>query len=227
MATVGAIVVGAGRSERMSGADKVFASLDGRPLLAYSVAAFAASRAVHFIVVVLHERNLERGRALIAEGRWRKVVAVVPGGERRQDSVRAGLAALPPCDLVAVHDAARPLVTTDLIRRGVEVAAQTGAAIAAMPVKDTIKRVGDGGRIVATPPREQLWAAQTPQLARRDLLERAFALADERGLTVTDEAGLLEAAGEPVTVFAGSYRNLKITTPEDLAIAAVLLGVAG
>jgi 2-C-methyl-D-erythritol 4-phosphate cytidylyltransferase len=182
---------------------------------------------VQFIVVVLHERNLERGRALVQERRWRKVVAVCAGGERRQDSVRAGLGALPPCDLVVVHDAARPLITTDLIRRGVEVATATGAAaIAAMPVKDTIKRVDDGGRVVETPPRERLWAAQTPQVAHRAALERAFALADRRGLTVTDEAALLEAAGEPVSVFAGSYHNLKITTPEDLAIAAALL-VAG
>ena len=137
MTTVGAIIVGAGRGERMGGqgGDKVFAALDGRPLLAYSVATFAASRVVQFIVVVLHERNLERGRALVQERRWRKVVAVCAGGERRQDSVRAGLGALPPCDLVVVHDAARPLITTDLIRRGVEVATATGAAaIAAMPV---------------------------------------------------------------------------------------------
>ena len=224
MATVGAIIVGAGRGERMGKPDKVFLPLDDRPLLAYSLAAFNASRQVQFIVVVLAEDQLERGRALVTEGRWRKALAVCPGGERRQDSVRAGLAALPPCDFVAVHDAARPLVTTDLIRRGIEVAMATGAAIAAVPVKDTIKRVADGGLIVETPPRESLWAAQTPQIARRDALERAFALADERGLTVTDEASLLEAAGVPVTIFAGSYRNVKVTTPEDLAVATALLG---
>ena len=224
MATVGAIIVGAGRGERMGGVDKVFAPLAGRPLLAYSLAAFEASRVVHAIVVVLSEGNLERGRALVREGRWRKVRAVCAGGARRQDSTRAGLAALPPCDLVAVHDAARPLVTTDLIRRGVEVATATGAAVAAMPVKDTIKRVGEDGRVLETPPRETLWAAQTPQIVRRATLERAFAAADARGLTVTDEAGLLEALGEPVTVFAGSYHNLKVTTPEDLVLAAALLG---
>ncbi len=224
MATVGAIIVGAGRGERMGGVDKVFAPLAGRPLLAYSLAAFEASRLVHAVVVVLSEGNLERGRALVREGRWRKVRAVCAGGARRQDSTRAGLAALPPCDFVAVHDAARPLVTTDLIRRGVEMATIAGAAVAAMPVKDTIKRVGEGGRVLETPPRDTLWAAQTPQIARRATLERAFAEADARGLTVTDEAGLLEALGEPVTVFAGSYHNLKVTTPEDLVLAAALLG---
>ena len=223
MSIVGAVIVGAGRGERMGDPDKVFLTLDGRPLLAHSVSAFNASRPIQFIALVLAEHQLERGRALVAEWRWRKVVAVCAGGERRQDSVRAGLAALPPCELVAVHDAARPLVTTDLIRRGVEAATATGAAIAAVPVKDTIKRVGRDGLIVETPPREALWMAQTPQVARRDALERAYAFADERGLTATDEAGLLEAAGVPVAVFAGSYDNLKVTTPEDLAMVAALL----
>jgi 2-C-methyl-D-erythritol 4-phosphate cytidylyltransferase len=226
MATVGAIIVGAGRGERMGGLDKVFTLLADRPILTYSLATFEASRLVHYIVLVLHERHLARGQALLHDepARWRKVVAVVPGGERRQDSVRAGLAALPPCDYVIVHDAARPLVTTEIIRRGVETAQTTGAAIAATPVKDTIKRVRDGGLIVETPPRETLWAAQTPQIAQRAALERAFAFVEARGLTVTDEAAALELAGEPVSVFAGSYRNLKITTPDDLAVAAALLG---
>lgn len=223
MVTVGAIIVGAGRGERMGGVDKVFAPLGGRPLLAYSIATFQASRLVHSIVVVLNERNVEQGRALVRDGRWNKVVAVITGGARRQDSTRAGIAALPGCDLVAVHDAARPFVTTDLIRRGVETANAHGAAIAAMPVKETIKEVRDDGRIVRTPPRETLWAAQTPQFARRDLLAGALDRAQEAGRTVTDEAAALEAAGTAVTVFAGSYSNIKVTTPEDLILAAALL----
>ncbi len=223
MATVGAIIVGAGRGERMGGVDKVFAPLGGKPLLAYSVAAFQASRLIHFIVIVLNERNVEQGRALVRDGRWNKVVATITGGERRQDSTRAGIAALPGCDLVAVHDAARPFVTTDLIRRGVEVARGYGAAIAAMPVKETIKEVSDDGLVLRTPPRETLWAAQTPQFARRDILARALDRAQEAGQTVTDEAAALEAAGEPVAVFAGSYSNIKVTTPEDLILAAALL----
>ncbi|MFN8540300.1 MAG: 2-C-methyl-D-erythritol 4-phosphate cytidylyltransferase [Thermomicrobiales bacterium] len=109
------------------------------------------------------------------------------------------------------------------MRRGVETAQITGAAVAAMPVKETIKQVGDGGLVIATPPRETLWAAQTPQIARRDALETALAVANERGRTVTDEAAALEAIGQPVSVFAGSYANIKITTPEDLILAAALL----
>ncbi len=229
MATVGAIIVGAGRGERMGGVDKVFAPLGGRPILAHSTAAFQASPLIRSIVVVLNERNVEQGRALVREGRWDKVVAVITGGARRQDSTRAGIAALPGCDLVAVHDAARPFVTTELIRRGVEAATARGAAVAAMPVKETIKRVRDDGLILDTPPRETLWAAQTPQFARRVALARALDRAQERGQTLTDEAAALEAAGEPVTVFTGAYTNIKVTTPEDLILAAALLaaGVCG
>ncbi len=223
MATVGAVIVGGGRGERMGGVDKVFAPLGGQPILAYSLAAFEASRLVHFVVVVLNERNLAQGQALIDAGRWRKVVAVIAGGERRQDSTQRGLAALPPCELVAVHDAARPFVTTDLIRRGVETARTCGAAVAAMPVKETIKQVRDDGMVIATPPRTTLWAAQTPQIARRDVLERALTQATERGATMTDESAALEAIGQPVMVFAGSYTNIKVTTPEDLILAAALL----
>jgi 2-C-methyl-D-erythritol 4-phosphate cytidylyltransferase len=223
MATVGAIIVGAGRGERMGGVDKVFAPLGDRPILSYSIAAFQASRLVHFIVVVLNASNVEQGRALVRAGHWNKVVAVITGGGRRQDSVQAGIAALPGCDLVAVHDAARPFVTTDLIRRGVETATAHGAAIAAMPVKETIKQVRDDGLIVRTPPRDTLWAAQTPQLAQRDLLAQALDGAYEAGRTVTDEAAALEAAGVAVRVFAGSYSNIKVTTPEDLILAAALL----
>ena len=223
MATVGAIIVGAGRGERMGGVDKVFAPLGGQPILAYSIAAFQASELIEAIVVVLNERNVEQGRAIIREGGWGKVVAVITGGARRQDSTRAGIAALPECDIVAVHDAARPFVTAELIGRGVEAALAHGAAIAAMPVKETIKQVDAAGLILSTPPREALWAAQTPQLARRTALAAALDSAQACGATVTDEAAALEAAGERVAVFAGAYTNLKVTTPEDLILAAALL----
>lgn len=223
MATVGAVIVGAGRGERMGGVDKVFAPLGGRPLLAYSIAAFEASSAVEAIVLVLNERNLAQGEALVRASRWRKVVAIVTGGARRQDSTQRGVAALPACDIVAVHDAARPFVTTELIRRGVEATLAHGAAVAAMPVKETIKQVRDDGVVVATPPRETLWAAQTPQLARRAALELALTRAAERGATMTDEASMLEAIGQSVAVFTGAYTNIKVTTPEDLILAAALL----
>jgi 2-C-methyl-D-erythritol 4-phosphate cytidylyltransferase len=223
MGTVGAIIVGAGRGERMGGVDKVFVPLGGRPLLTYSLDAFQDSPLIERIVLVFGATNIALGRTLIAEGRWGKVDAIILGGARRQDSVRAGVAALAGCDLVAVHDAARPFLTTDLIARGVAAARAHGAAIAAMPVKETIKVVDVNGLIHHTPPREQLWAAQTPQLATHAALTRALARADAEGRVVTDEAAAIEAQGEPVAVFPGAYTNIKVTTPEDLLLATAIL----
>lgn len=223
MGAVGAIIVGAGRGERMGGVDKILVPLGGRPLLTYSLDAFQASPLIASIAVVLGAQNIAAGRALIAAGDWGKVGAIIVGGARRQDSVRAGLAALAGCELVAVHDAARPFVSADLIARGVAATRAHGAAVAAMPVKETIKRVGADGLIRDTPPRDQLWAAQTPQFARHAALTRALTLAEREGRTVTDEAAAIEAAGEPVAVFPGAYTNIKVTTPEDLILAAALL----
>lgn len=223
MGTVGAIIVGAGRGERMGGVDKVFVPLGGRPLLTYSLDACQDSPLIDRIALVLGPTNIALGRALIAEGRWSKVGAIILGGARRQDSVRAGVAALDGCDLVAVHDAARPFLTADLLARGVAAARAHGAAIAAMPVKETIKVIDADGLIHQTPPREQLWAAQTPQLATPAALSRALALADAEGRTVTDEAAAIEAQGEPVAVFPGAYTNIKVTTPDDLLLATAIL----
>lgn len=223
MATAGAIIVGAGRAERMGGVDKIFAKLNDSPVLAYSVEAFSACQDIQFIVLVLHEQRQQQGARLAHDRQWTKVQAVVPGGNRRQDSVLAGLEALPPCDYVLVHDAARPLVTGELIRRGLAEAASSGAAIAAVPVTDTMKRVGPDGTVTTTLPRENLWSAQTPQVVRRAILQASFDYVGRLGAIVTDEAAMVELAGFPVTVFTGSHRNLKITTATDLTIAAALL----
>jgi 2-C-methyl-D-erythritol 4-phosphate cytidylyltransferase len=223
MGAIGAIIIGAGRGERMGGVDKVFVPLGGRPLLTYSLDAFQESPLIDRIVLVLGPANLALGQALVAEGRWDKVGAIILGGARRQDSVRAGVAALDGCAFVAVHDAARPFLTVDLIARGIAAARAHGAAIAAMPVKETIKLVGADGLIRHTPPREHLWAAQTPQIATHAALTRALALADEEGRTVTDEAAAIEAQGEPVAVFPGAYTNIKVTTSEDLLLATAIL----
>jgi len=227
----GAIVVAAGGSRRMEGRDKQFALLGGQTVLAWSVGAFEATPAVQAIVVVANPQTLEQMRALGQQIGWRKVVAVVPGGLRRQDSAGQGLAALETAaraagtrlDLVLVHDGARPLVSRALIERGIAAAADHGAAIAAVRARDTVKVVDRTGQIEATPDRATLWHAQTPQVFRYDLLAPAYRQAQEQNLTVTDDAGLLEALGIPVYVFEGDPRNLKITTPEDLAVAEALL----
>jgi len=216
----GAIIVAAGKGQRMGGMDKVFTPLGGRPLLAHTVTAFESCPAIHQIVIVLSPQNLERGRRLVAEEGWSKVVALCPGGERRQDSVAEGLKRLPPCPWVVIHDGARPLVTPELIERGLVAALETGAAVAATPVTDTIKVVSPQGLVQETPPRHYLWAVQTPQVFSYDIITAAHqAVAEE----ATDDAALVERLGYKVKVFMGSYDNIKITTPEDLFLAQALL----
>ncbi len=217
--TVGAVVVGAGASRR-AGFDKIFACLAGKPVLAHCVAAFEACPQVDSIALVLSPDNVERGRSLAQQYAWTKVAAVRPGGPRRQDSVAAGLAALADCHWVVIHDAARPLVTTELIVRGLAEAAATGAAIAALPVTDTIKIVGPDRIIRQTPERAGLWAVQTPQVFRYDLIVAAYRGA--RG-EFTDDASLLELCGHPVRVYEGLADNIKITLPGDLALAEFYL----
>ena len=134
--------------------------------------------------------------------------------------MRAGLELLSDVDWVVVHDGARPLVDADIIVRGLDAAAETGAAVAAIPVTDTIKRVGPGCIVVDTPPREELWAAQTPQVFRRQVLADAH---QRVAKDVTDDAAMVELAGGAVKLFMGSYENIKVSTPEDLAAARVLL----
>ena len=220
MQSLGAIVLAAGGSSRMSGRDKLFLPLAGQPLLAHSLGAFQASPLVQAIVLVMSSANLDQGQALVSEGRFDKVVAVCTGGQRRQDSVRAGLAVLPACDYVAVHDGARPLLTAELIADGQEAAQRSGAAVPAVRLTDTVKEAGPDGLVRRTLDRDSLWTVQTPQVFRRDLLEEAHR---QVRADVTDDAAMLEALGHPVQLFTGSSLNLKITTEADLALAEALL----
>jgi len=217
--SVGAIIAAAGRSERMGGSDKLFVVVGGKPLLAHTLIAFDACRGVDRVVLVLSPENMERGRGLVTEAGFGKVT-VCQGGERRQDSVRNGLEALASCQWVVVHDGARPLVTAELIERGLEAAKETGAAIAALPIADTVKEVEPPGLIGRTLSRGQLWAAQTPQVFRYDILREAHQRAQGEA---TDDAALVEKAGYRVRVLEGSSRNIKVTTAADLAIVEALL----
>jgi 2-C-methyl-D-erythritol 4-phosphate cytidylyltransferase len=222
--SVGAIVAAAGRSLRMGGADKLFAVVAGSPLLAHALLAFEVCRPVERIVLVLSPDNLQRGQELVRDGGFDKVTAVCPGGERRQDSVRLGLEALAPCDWVVVHDGARPLVTAELVERGLEAARETGAAIAAVPAADTIKEVDASGLVRHTLNRADLWAVQTPQVFRYDLLCEAHRRAQGEA---TDDAALVEGMGHRVKVFAGSPANIKVTTVQDLALLEALFAQKG
>ena len=198
-----AIIVGAGRGTRFGASDKVLASLSGRPVLAHSLDAAQNAASIDAIVVVVGAHIAADVEQLLATNIWSKVSAVVLGGERRQDSVAAGIAAAPAMtDIVAIHDAARPLVTSDLFDRSVDQARTTGAAIVAIPVTDTLKRV-DNGIISGTVSRDGLWAAQTPQAFDVAKLRRAFAAAAAKDLAVTDEAALFEALALPVSMLTG------------------------
>lgn len=217
---MGAIIAAAGESRRMGGIDKVFAPLGGKPALSYVLDAFEKCEAVNQVVVVVSKVNLEKCRRLVAGKRYSKPIEVCAGGKRRQDSVAAGLARLDKCDWVVIHDGARPLVTKALIEDGLEAARETGAAVAAVPVTDTIK-IADDDRIVRqTPPRQNLWAVQTPQVFRLSLISGVYQKAKGE---VTDDASLVEALGNRVKLYMGAYDNIKITNPDDLLIAEVLL----
>jgi len=213
--TIGAVIVAAGSGTRMAGADKLFTEIRSRPLLACAVAAFQDCAAIARVVLVLSPENLDRGHALVKRYAFTKVSAVVAGGARRQDSVRLGLEALGPCDYVAVHDGARPLVTPDLIERGIQAAREIGAAIPAVPIADTVKEAGPNGLVLRTLKRSHLWAVQTPQVFRYELLLRAHRV---MSADVTDDAAMVEGLGERVRLFPGEPWTIKVTLPENLAM---------
>ena len=218
---LGVVVVAAGRSTRMGGTDKTFARILGIPLIVHTLRRLAESDAVERLALVVAEDAVINAEEVVREFDVSKVALVCAGGARRQDSVYAGMVALGERRWVAVHDGARPCVSGDVLTRALEAVRETGAAVAAVPVKDTIKVVGDGQVIVETPDRSTLWAAQTPQVFERTLLMEAHR--DARG-EFTDDAAMVEAIGHPVSVFWGSYDNLKVTTQEDLAIAQQIIG---
>jgi 2-C-methyl-D-erythritol 4-phosphate cytidylyltransferase len=217
---VGAVIAAAGSSRRMDGIDKIFTLLAGKPLLWHVLQVFQECGAVDQVVVVLGEASVHRGVKLVEEGRFSKVLGVCPGGRRRQDSVAKGLERLEGCDWVVVHDGARPCLTVELVERGLKEARRTGAAIAAVPLKETVKVVGADGLIESTPRRESLWAAQTPQVFRFDLIVGGYRNVSQE---VTDDASLVEAVGQKVRVYMGLHDNIKVTTPEDLVLAETIL----
>lgn len=213
-----ALVPAAGSGSRLGSAlPKPLVPLAGRPILAHTLDRLTASSLIEGVVLVAAAGQVEAVRRVVPAGV--PLLAVTEGGAERQDSVRAGLAALPAwAEIVLVHDAARPLVTPDLIEAVARAAAESGAATAGVRPKDTVR---DGaGR---TLDRGRLWLVQTPQGFRRDLLAEAHARAAAEGYAGTDDAVLVERLGHPVTVVPGSYRNLKVTTREDLLVAEALL----
>ncbi|HEU0001279.1 MAG TPA: 2-C-methyl-D-erythritol 4-phosphate cytidylyltransferase [Ktedonobacteraceae bacterium] len=223
--TCSVIIAAAGSSRRMQGQDKLWLPLAGRLTLARTIDVFDASPLVDSIVLVLNAERVADAAQLCQQEGWRKIASIITGGQRRQDSVRLGLNALariaPNCRWVMIHDGARPLVTPAMLEAGLQAAQQYEAAIAAVPVKDTIKSV-EHDFVTATIDRSRHVAIQTPQVFSFPLIHSAHN-APEAQADVTDDAVLLERLGHRVAIFPGSYTNIKITTQEDVLIAEAFI----
>ncbi len=208
---------------------KPFLPLAGTPLLVHTLHSLTRSPLVtKIILVIAAEREALCQELLQRHHPFRASVTLTHGGAERQDSVRLGLAQLDPdCDIVVIHDAARPFITAEVIERSVHIAVEHGGALAAIPAQDTIKRVSNEQIVLETVPRHDLWLAQTPQTFRVALIREAHARAYSQGVNVTDDAALLEWAGGQVKTVLGDIRNFKITTPEDLQLAEALLKSGG
>ena len=220
-----AIIPASGLGRRLgSHLDKAFVSIAGQPLLAHTLNAFQECPDVDEIVVVVQGERVPEAEALVRERGFSKVSSVTPGGDTRQDSVRNGLARIAPdCEIVAIHDGARPLVTREIISSTIEAARSDRAVIAAVPVIDTVKTAPDGRFISSTLDREKLYAVQTPQTFARDVIESAYERAYADHYVGTDDASLVERLGIPVRIVEGSYENIKITTPTDILIAEAIM----
>lgn len=215
---LGVVIVAAGTSQRMTGVNKLFASLSGNPVLAWSVDTCQRHALVRQVVLVLNDKDLALGERLTKEKDWSKV-GLCRGGSQRQDSVKEGLRQLKNCNWVMIHDGARPFLTVNLIEDGLKVASEFGAAVAALPVKDTIKLIDSRNLIKETPNRERLWAAQTPQIFSFDIITKAY---ENLTTEVTDDSAAVERLGYKVKLYKGDYENIKVTTPEDLALARII-----
>jgi 2-C-methyl-D-erythritol 4-phosphate cytidylyltransferase len=217
-------ILAAGSSTR-SGSDKVGADLGGQPVLAWSLAAALASGAFDQIVVVTRAERVAAVQAIV--GPRAPGARVVAGSTTRTGSSWAALEALPQAEVIAIHDCARPFVPPSLFSRCVEIARREGTAVAGLPLADTVRRADEAGAAIEEVAREGLWSAQTPQVFRREVLERARAAVGDRSFS--DDAAAVVAAGLPVRMVLGEPRNLKITTIEDLAYARELVakGVVG
>ena len=222
--TTAAVIVAAGRGERMKGAEdlppKQLRLVAGKPVLSYSVEFFDRLTVIDCISVVTRPELQEAIKKAGVGATTRKPLVWAKGGARRQDSSRNGVLALPDdVDLVAIHDAVRPFPPERATLEAIAAARECGGAILAVPVADTVKRADESGHIVETVDRAGLWLAQTPQVFQRRLLMEAFETAEKRGIALTDEASAFELMGWPVRIIPGTLTNLKITTREDLARA--------
>jgi len=220
------IIAAAGTGSRMkAGINKQFIPLLGRPMLSYTLEAFQKNPDIHSIILVAGKEEISYCKEnIINKYGITKADKLVYGGDTRQESVMKGIAELAAdCDIVLVHDGARPIVKQQLIKACIEGARLYGAVSAGVPIKETIKIIGAENFVEYTPSREKVWLTQTPQAFRRHILEEAHRNAKERGIVGTDDAYLVELLGCKVRMIESYYENIKVTTPEDLITAETLL----
>lgn len=219
-----AVILAAGLGKRMqAGHNKQFIEICGQSVLTHTLTVFAQIPEIAKIVLVVRAGEEDTCQNMIPEIAENKTVLAI-GGKERQDSVHNGIRAITwECEYILIHDGARPLVTEEVIRRTLLAAQNSGAAICAVPVKDTIKQADSDGNVLATIPRESLWAVQTPQVFRADLIRRAYENAYVHNHYGTDDSSLVEYLGEKIKIVTGDYENIKITTPEDIPTAEQIL----
>ena len=221
-----AILVAAGKGTRMGpNIDKLFLELNGSPIVVHTWRRFDQASCIDEIVLVVRNEMREVFAELARKHGFRKPFRLVSGGKERQDSVWNGLGAVAEgTEIVAIQDAARPCTSSELIAATIQAARETGAAVAAQAVTDTIKESGDGKKVERTLDRSRLWAVQTPQTFRIEIIRRALAEVRARGLMVTDDTAACELIGQPVQLVVSARPNPKVTRPEDLPVVAALLG---
>ena len=222
---VSVVFPAAGQAHRMQvGLNKVFLTLAGKPMLLRTLLTFSKVPDVGELIVAVGADEVEPVTSLLGRVKGLAPWRVVEGGTERQYSIRNGLALVSEeADIVLVHDVARPLIRRDTIEELIRVVRAEGAAIIAVPEKNTIKIAAEDGTVAATPPRSSLWQVQTPQGFRKDILMEANRKADEDGFLGTDDASLVERLGVPVRIVRGEYSNIKVTTPEDMVVAEAIL----
>jgi 2-C-methyl-D-erythritol 4-phosphate cytidylyltransferase len=221
------IIVAGGKSERMGpSVDKAFLSLGNKPVLAYSLLAFEHCPLIDGVILVVRKDRLDGARSMVQMYGCNKVKKVVAGGAQRQVSVMNGLSAFDEeIRIVSIHDGARPCVSVDVIAETIQSAKRYGSGVAAVKVTDTIKSVDRGVTVDKTLDRSKLWAVQTPQTFKYDLLMNAYECVQKKKLSITDDASAVELTKGDVRLVPSDQTNIKITTPGDLALAATLLGV--
>lgn len=223
-----AVIVSAGKGQRFTeGKKKQYYLLADKPILAHTLDKFETCPLVRSILLVVGQGDMNYClKEIVEKYRYRKISHIVPGGKRRQDSVKNGIDALSKdVDIVVIHDGVRPLVTREMIEQSIHSAQRFGAVVLAMPVKETIKMAHADGTVLKTLDRESLWHIQTPQAFQAHVIKQAYQKAAKDGFVGTDDASLVERLGMKVHILPGSYTNIKITTSEDLILANLFLGM--